>query len=82
MRWLSISRPRLGMLSVIAFGMLARPAAAQHPVGEFTEHGDVGTVTRPGSASYDSTYRRVSARRIRCEHLGLVAMPSTSRGAG
>lgn len=55
MRRQSISRPLLGALSVIASAMLARPVAAQHPVGEFTEHGDVGTVTRPGSASYDST---------------------------
>jgi hypothetical protein len=55
MRWQSISRPLLGVASVVAFAVPARSVAAQHAVGEFTEHGDVGTVKRPGSATYDST---------------------------
>src|SRR5215218_7961401 len=55
MSWQSISLPHLGVLTVIAFGALARDASAQQAVGEFTAQGDVGTVTRPGSATYDST---------------------------
>jgi Tol biopolymer transport system component len=55
MRWHSISRSRLGMLTAIAIGALARDAAAQQSIGEFTAQGDVGRVTRPGSATYDST---------------------------
>ena len=55
MRWHSISRSRLAMLTAIAIGALARDAAAQQSIGEFTSQGDVGRVTRPGSATYDST---------------------------
>ena len=55
MSWHPISLPYLGVVTVVAFGMLARTASAQQGVGDFTGHGDVGTVTRPGSASYDST---------------------------
>jgi TolB protein len=54
MSWRFISLPHLGAM-IIAFGALSHPAAAQQAVGEFTSHGDVGRVTRPGSASYDST---------------------------
>jgi Tol biopolymer transport system component len=49
-----ISLSQLGVLTVIAFGALARGASAQQGVGVFAEHGDVGKVTRPGSATYDS----------------------------
>jgi Tol biopolymer transport system component len=49
----SISVLHLGAL-ITAFGAFSRPASAQ-AVGEFTAHGDVGRVTRPGSATYDST---------------------------
>src|SRR6187549_3735355 len=45
-----VSLSQLAVLTVIAFGALARGAHAQKGVGVFTEHGDVGTVTRPGSA--------------------------------
>jgi TolB protein len=55
MSWQSISLPHLGVVTMIAFGALVPDASAQQAVGEFTAHGDVGTVTRPGSASYDST---------------------------
>ncbi len=39
-------------------------AAAQHPVGIFTDHADVGSVNPPGAASYDKgtdTYRVAAA---------------------
>jgi len=38
-----------------AFSLLAvaADAPAPKPVGEFEDHGDVGTVTRPGSVEYD-----------------------------
>ena len=54
MSWRSISLSHVGTM-IIALGALARPASAQQAVGEFTAHGDVGRVTRPGSATYDST---------------------------
>ena len=49
------SRSRLGVLTAIAIAALAHDAAAQQGVGEFTSQGDVGTVKRPGTATYDST---------------------------
>jgi hypothetical protein len=54
MRWLSISLVRLGVVTALVCAH-AHTASAQQSVGEFTAHGDVGRVTRPGSASYDST---------------------------
>src|SRR5829696_8312931 len=54
MTWKSVSAAHLGAV-LIAFGALSRPASAQQAVGEFTAHGDVGRVTRAGSATYDST---------------------------
>jgi TolB protein len=53
MSWRSMSVPHVGTM-IIAFGVLVRAASAQ-AIGEFTAHGDVGRVTRPGSATYDST---------------------------
>jgi hypothetical protein len=55
MSWQAISHSHLGVLLVVTFGALSHRASAQRSVGEFTDHGDVGTVTRPGSTSYDST---------------------------
>ena len=54
MSWRSISISHLGAM-IIAFGAQSPLASAQTAVGEFTGHADVGRVTRPGSATYDST---------------------------
>jgi TolB protein len=54
MSWHSTSLPLLGAV-VVALGALSMPAAAQQGVGEFTGHGDVGTVRHRGSVAYDST---------------------------
>jgi TolB protein len=54
MSWQSIPLPHLGAV-IIALGALSTPASAQQRVGDFTGHGDVGTVRHPGSARYDST---------------------------
>ena len=55
MRWLSVSLSQLGVITALAVGARTHTASAQHSVGEFTAHGDVGRVTRPGSLTYDST---------------------------
>jgi hypothetical protein len=70
MSWQPISLSQLGVLTVIAVGALARGASAQQGVGVFTEHGDVGKVTRPGSATYDSTTGVYQLAGLRGEHLG------------
>ena len=53
MSWQMTSLSHLTAM-ILALGALATPASAQQSVGEFTSHGDVGRVTRPGSAAYDS----------------------------
>ena len=53
MSWQMTSLSHLTAM-ILALGALATPASAQQSVGEFTGHGDVGRVTRPGSAVYDS----------------------------
>ena len=70
MSWQSISLPHLGVVTVVAFGALARAASAQQAVGEFTEHGDVGTVTRRRLGVLRLHDRRVPARRLGREHVG------------
>jgi TolB protein len=55
MSWHTISLPHLVVLALVALCTLSHESRAQQSVGEFTEHGDVGTVKHPGSATYDST---------------------------
>jgi hypothetical protein len=38
---------------ILTLGALAGTASAQQAIGEFTDQGDVGRVSHPGSASYD-----------------------------
>jgi hypothetical protein len=60
--------------------VLARTASAQQGVGDFTGHGDVGTVTRP--APRRTTPRRVSTSCPDRERTsGRRATRSTTRGA-
>ena len=54
MSWHPSSLLHLGT-AIFALGVLSTSASAQGGVGEFTGHGDVGTVRHRGSVTYDST---------------------------
>ena len=52
MSWQNTTLPHLSAM-ILTLGAFAGTAAAQQALGDFTDQGDVGRVSRPGSASYD-----------------------------
>src|SRR3954470_6972969 len=52
MSWRNTTLSHLSAM-MLTLGAFAGTAAAQQPLGDFTDQGDVGRVSHPGSGSYD-----------------------------